>query len=348
MRPPTHSVGLRGLATSSAFWGIVALSALLLFNLFFTDGFFHIEVRNGCLYGSLVDILDRAAPILLVSLGMTLVIATGGVDLSVGAVMAIAGTIAAALVGRPDYSPLTRLGLPPLLPVALGGVAMAALLSGALNGALVAWARIQPIVATLFLMVAGRGAAQLLAQGQVVAFQHPGLAYLGNGFLLGFPVSITIAFGAYALVGSLVRGTALGLFIEASGDNDKSAHRSGVPVAGVIFFAYVLSAVCSAGAGLLVVADIRAADANNAGLYAELDAILAVVIGGATLKGGRFNLRGTILGVLILQTLTTTILTRGVPVEYTLLVKSVVIIALCLARSPAFWSRISRISGGGP
>lgn len=338
----------RRLASSALFWAAMALSGILLFNFCFTDGFFRIEVRDGRLYGSLVDILDRAAPTMLVSLGMTLVIATGGVDLSVGAIMAISGTVAAALVARPDYSPLTKLGLPPTLAVAAGGAMLAAVLAGALNGALVAGARIQPIVATLFLMVAGRGVAQLLAQGQIVVFRHEGLAFLGNGSLLGLPVSVAIVAAACCVATALLRGTALGLFVEAVGDNETAARHAGVSIFGVVFFAYMLSGACSGLAGLLVAADIRAADANNAGMYAELDAILAVVVGGTALSGGRFRIGGTILGVLLLQTLTTTILTRGVPVEYTLVMKALVIVAVCLAQSSAFRRRIARLVGGKP
>jgi len=331
-------------ARSGVLWAAITLFGLLLFNAFFTEGFFRVEMRDGRLYGSLVDIFDRAAPIMLVSLGMTLVIATGGVDLSVGAVMAIAGTVAAALVARPEYSPLTKLGLPPTLAVAVGGAMLVAIAAGALNGVLVAGTRIQPIVATLFLMVAGRGVAQLLADGQIVTFRHEGLAFIGNESLLGLPISIFVVAAAYAVAAALLRGTALGLFVEAVGDNEKAAHRAGVSVGGVVFFVYMLSGACSGLAGLLVAADIRAADANNAGMYSELDAILAVVVGGTSLSGGRFHLGGTVLGVLLLQTLTTTILTRGVPVEYTLVVKAVVIVAVCLAQSSAFRGRVASLA----
>src|SRR5262245_23434484 len=157
------------LTSSRLTWPLLALVALLLFNLLWTPGFFHVELKEGQLYGSLIDVLNRAAPVLLLALGMTLVIATGGVDLSVGAVMAIAGSAAALLIR--DHGA----GLPLILAVALGAAALA----GAWNGLLVAACGVQPIVATLILMVAGRGVAQLLTGGQIITFHHAGFAFLG-------------------------------------------------------------------------------------------------------------------------------------------------------------------------
>lgn len=319
--------------TAKLIWPLAALLALLLFNLAWTPGFFSLEVKDGHLYGSLVDVANRATPVLLVSLGMTLVIATGGVDLSVGAVMAIAGSIAAMLLTRSEAS----------LAMVFGATLGLCTLAGAWNGLLVAVCRIQPIVATLILMVAGRGIAQLLTGGQIITVEQAGFSYLGNGYLLGLPLTVTIVAVTLAVTGALTRLTAMGWFIESVGDNETASRYAGLPVAAVKVLAYAFCGLCSGVAGLIVASDIKAADANNAGLYLELDAIFAVVIGGTLLTGGRFSLLGSVVGALIIQALTTTILTRGVPVEFTLVVKAIVVLLVCLLQSEALrrmlWQR---------
>jgi simple sugar transport system permease protein len=329
-------------------WPLAALGLLLLFNLVFTEGFFSFEVRDGRLYGSLVDILDRAAPLMLVSVAMTLVIATGGVDLSVGAVMAIAGAIAAGLVARPEYSVLSHLDIGQSFALALAIALLAAAAAGAGNGVLVAVCGVQPIVATLILMVAGRGIAQLLTSGQIITFSHPSFAYLGNGSFMGLPVTITIVAAMAALFAVLARGTAFGLFVESVGANPVASRHAGVPSGSIRIIAYALCGLMAGLAGVIAAADIRAADANNAGLYLELDAILAVVIGGTALTGGRFSLLGSIVGALLIQSLTTTILSRGVPVEYTLIVKAAVIVIVCLLQSPRARAAVARPFRQGP
>ena len=321
-------------------WPIIALALVLAYNLardlLFGGTFFHIDMRDGHFYGSLIDIVDRAAPLILVSLGMTLVIATAGVDLSVGAVMAIAGAIAAGLIARPEYSVLSAFDIGGSFALAMLIALIISAMMGAGNGLLVSACGVQPIVATLVLMVAGRGIAQLLTSGQIVTFRHAGFETLGNGFFLWLPVSISIAVVAIICVALLTRMTALGLFVEAVGGNPTAARHAGVRSGLIKVIAYTLCAALSGLAGLIVTADIQAADANNAGLYIELDAILAVVIGGTALTGGRFTLIGSVIGALLIQTVTTTILSRGVPVEYTLIVKAAVVIAVCLLQSERF------------
>ncbi len=326
-------------------WAFAALGLLLLFNGLFTEGFLRVEVRDGHLYGTLVDVLDRAAPLALVSLGMTLVVATGGVDLSVGAVMAIAGALAAGLVARPEYSVLGRIDTGGTLWALLAALLVAAA-AGAGNGLLVAAGGVQPIVATLVLMVAGRGIAQLLTAGQVVTFDNATFAALGSGHLAGLPAPVVVAAAAAAVVGLLARGTALGLFVEAAGSNPAAARCAGVPSGSVKVLAYALCGLLSGLAGLIAAADIRAADANNAGLYLELDAILAVVVGGTALTGGRFSLAGSLAGALLVQGLVTTILSRGVAVQHTLVVKAAAVIVVCLLQSPRFRAMVAGAARG--
>lgn len=313
-------------------WPALALLLLLAFNLVLSPEFFHIDIKEGHLYGSLIDVLNRAAPVLLASLGMTLVIATAGVDLSVGAVMAIAGSVAALLI--------TEAGAGVALVV--GATLGVCLLAGAWNGLLVSLFRVQPIVATLVLMVAGRGIAQLLTAGQIITFEHAAFSFIGGGHLFGLPFTVTIVVSMFALTALLVRLTALGLFIESVGNNETASRYAGVNVRLVKLMVYAFSGLCAGVAGVIVAADIKAADANNAGLYLELDAILATVIGGTALTGGRFSLLGTVLGALIIQALTTTILARGVPVEFTLVVKALVVLAVCLLQSEALRGMLLR------
>jgi simple sugar transport system permease protein len=313
-------------------WPLAALALVLLFNLFFTSGFFHLELKDGRLYGSLIDILNRGTPVALAALGMTLVIATGGVDLSVGAVMAITGSVAALLITKAGFA----------VPAVIAGALAAAILAGLWNGLLVGFFRVSPIVATLILMVSGRGVAQLLNGGQIITFENKSFEFISRGNFLGLPFPITLTLLALAVLSLLKHRTALGLFIEATGDNETAAGYSGINTRLVKMLVYGVCAFCAGIAGLIVATDIKAADANNAGLWLELDAILATVIGGTALQGGRFYLVGSLIGAVLIQTLTTTILTRGIPVEFTLIVKALVIVIVCLLQSEAFRKMIYR------
>lgn len=324
-------------------WPILVLALLLIFNFFFTPGFFHLTVRDGRVYGSLIDILRRGAPVMLLSLGMALVIATGGIDLSVGAVMAITGTIAAALIVRPDDSPLAFINVTHSLTLIILLSLAAAAIAGLWNGLLVALLDIQPIVATLILMVAGRGIARFPTSGQIVTFEHPGFEFLGTGGFLGLPFPVTIVVVVAILTGLLTRGTALGLFVESVGNNPKAARLAGVSSSRVKILVYVFCGFCAGVAGLISTADIKAADFNNLGLYLELDAILAVSLGGTSLSGGRFSIVGALIGAVLIQTLTTTILARGVPEPLTLVIKGMVVVLVCLLQSEKFRSRCKRL-----
>jgi galactofuranose transport system permease protein len=313
-------------------WPLVALGLALLFNAFMTPGFFSFTVRDGRLYGSLIDILNRAAPVMLLALGMTLVIATGGVDLSVGAVMAITGATAALLITKGNFGPV---------PVVLLSLA-AAVAAGLWNGMLVGVFQVPPIVATLILMVSGRGVAQLLTDGQIITFENKAFEFIGRGAVAGLPFTITLLLIVWAAFSFLKSKTALGLFVECTGDNETASRYAGVNTRLVKLAVYAACGLCAGIAGLIVTTDIKAADANNAGLWLELDAILATVIGGTALTGGRFFLAGSLIGAILIQTLTTTILTRGVAVELTLVVKAVVVILVCLLQSEKFRAMIFR------
>ncbi len=317
---------------------MILIGAILLLNLVLDPGFFHITFRDGRFYGSLIDILNRAAPVMLLSVGMTLVIATGGVDLSVGAIMAIAGSVAAGLMVRPKGFLLASLPVHTIPTIVLAAVAIAAL-CGLFNGLLIGYAKLQPIVATLILMVSGRGLAQLLTDGQIITFNDPAFAAIGTGASLTLPNPIWIALCVALVAGLLVRKTAFGLFTEAVGDNPRAADGVGIDSRSIKLAIYTISGVCAGIAGLIAAADIKAADANNAGAMLELDAILSVALGGTSMAGGRFSLAGSLLGAILMQAVTTTILTRGVPTEATLILKALLVVGVCLAQSPTWAKR---------
>ncbi len=327
-------------------WPLVGLGVILLFNLFFTPGFFRLEIKDGRLFGSLIDILNRGAPTMLLSIGMTLVFATGGIDLSVGSVMAISGALAAYII-RPGYvSGVLEYGeIQPLILI-IAAPLVASVLLGLWNGLLVAYTGIQPIIATLILMVAGRGIAQLITQGQILIFEHPPFQFIGSGFVLGLPFPIILVVVTFAVACLLTRKTALGMFIEAIGANPGASRLMGIREKHILLCLYMFCALCAGLAGLIACADIKGADANNAGLFLELDAIASVIIGG-TMWGGRFTLVGSVIGTLIIQSLTTTILTRGIAPEITLVFKAVVIIVVALIQSEGLRRLAAGRFGGG-
>jgi galactofuranose transport system permease protein len=328
---------IKKLTASPLLWPALALVALLTVNLVLTPSFLSIRIQDGHLFGSVIDILRNGAPTMLVALGMTLVIASRGIDLSVGAVVAVSGALACAHIAS-----ATDPADPGTVVTAMGIALGAAVGLGLWNGALVSIFGVQPIIATLVLMTAGRGIALLITDGQIVTVTSAPFKVLGAGYAFGLPVAILVSLSVFALVGLLTRRTALGMLLESVGINPEASRLAGVRHRSIVFAVYVFCALCAGVAGLMIASNISAADANNAGLWIEMDAILAVVIGGTSLLGGRFSLTGTILGALIIQTLTTTVYTAGITPETTLVFKALVVIAVCLLQAPKFRSALSR------
>lgn len=327
---------LERVKSSPVLWSLAALVVLLLANLVKTPSFFAIRLQDGHLYGSLVDILRNGAPTMLVAIGMTLVIATRGIDLSVGALAAIAGAVACThIVGAGDPTGATAAFVGMVLALVL------CLVLGLWNGFLVSVVGIQPIIATLVLMTAGRGIAMLITDGQIITVRNPTYRTVGSGYLL-FPVAILIAIAVFALVALITRRTALGMLIESVGINPEASRLAGVRSRTITMTVYVFAALCAGIAGLMIASNVSAADANNMGLWIELDAILAVVIGGTSLAGGRYSLTGTVIGALIIQTLTTTVYTMGIAPEITLVFKAIVVIVVCLLQAPKVRQAIAR------
>jgi len=331
------------LASKPLLWPVLALVALLVINVIATPSFLSIRMQDGHLYGNLIDILRNGAPVLLIALGMTLVIATRGIDLSVGAIAAIAGAVACVYIAGAQNEGAASTAIV-ACTMALG----VCILLGLWNGFLVSVLGIQPIIATLVLMTAGRGLAMLVTDGQITTVNNDVFASLGVGFVATLPVAILVALAMFAITALVTRRTALGMLIESVGINPEASRLAGVRARTIIWTVYVFSALCAGIAGLMIAGNTSAADANNAGLWIELDAILAVVIGGTSLAGGRFSLTGTLVGAMLIQTLATTIPNIGIPAQSNYLFKAVVVIVVCLVQSPKARATLRvRGTGGG-
>lgn len=349
--PPTPALSAPALAKSQGsilarhgkvIWPLLALVAILLFNFFFTPGFFEIRFREGHLEGNLVNVLKNGAPVMLLSLGMTMVIATAGIDLSVGSTMAIAGAIAGVLIARPEYAALSAINVNGNLFLIIVISLFLALLVGLFNGLMVSLVGLQPIVATLVMMIAGRGIAELITNGQRPTFDHAGFSAIGRGFFLTLPVPFLIALAMTGLTALLTRGTALGLFLESIGNNSTASYFAGVNEKVVKIVAYIWCALCAGIAGLIPTANLAYSDVNKLGLNMELDGILAAAIGGASLAGGRFSLAGSLLGALVIQLLTTTIDSRGISSDFSMVVKAAVVVLVCLLQSDRFRALVAK------
>ena len=336
---------MKRLAQHALFWPATTLVLLLAVSAVFNPSFLSIAWRDGHLYGNLVDILNRAAPLMVVSLGMTLVIAVRGLDISVGAVVAIAAAVAALMIGG-SFSASGNAASEHPLWVALGTALAVAAACGLWNGLLVVKAGMQPIVATLILMVAGRGIAQLLTGGQIITVYYPPFFTLGNGYWAGVPVALWIALALWGALHLALARTALGLFIRAIGGNPEAARVAGIRAASITLCVYTFCGLAAGVAGLIISSTVKSADANNSGQLLELDAILAVTLGGTALTGGRFTLAGTVIGALIIQTLTSMIYSLGVPPEVNLVVKAALVFAVMLLQSPDFRGLVMRVARG--
>ncbi|WP_088288344.1 ABC transporter permease [Kineosporia sp. A_224] len=322
------------------FWPVLSLLALVVLNAAVRPSFIRVAVRDGHLYGALVDILRQSAPLMMVALGMTLVIATRGIDLSVGAVMAVSGAVALTLIDRSaDPGDVGT-----VIVAIAAGVGIGVVL-GMWNGFLVTVLRVQPIVATLVLMLAGRGVALLVTGGFITTVVSPPLKFVASGYLLGLPFALFLSASAIAVVALVERRTALGLLTEAVGINPEASRLAGVRSRGIVFTAYVASGALAGLAGILYSSNIMAADANAAGEFIELYAILAVVLGRTSLLGGKFSIAGTVVGVLVIQTLQSTVLFLGVSSAQSPVFFAVVVAVVVLVQSPQLHSRVRRLSG---
>lgn len=290
---------------------VAVLLAMIVFNLIFTQHFLSLQTFN-------VN-LTQVVTIVIVGIGMTLVVATGGIDLSVGASMAIAGALAPMLFMNID-GPLGII-LAFTLPV------IAAAVCGVFNGFLVTRLNVQPIVATLVLFIAGRGIAQVVTDGSLQAFNNPAFQWIALGKVAGVPFQILLMLVLVALFTWIVRKTLFGKYLLVTGGNEDAAYLSGIPTARVKMIAYTVCAALAGLAGLISISVNSSSDANVVGLGVELDAIAAVAVGGTALTGGKAYITGTLIGALIIQLLRYTLLAHGIPDAAALVLKAAIIIA---------------------
>lgn len=331
------NIMLKNLTKKRLFWPIVALLTVLIVDSIFIDGFLTIELKNGNLYGRIIDILNRSSSLIIITIGMTLVIATGGIDISVGSVVAISGAITVQLLG----SGLTA--NTPFFICILIALAVSAIL-GCWNGFLVSKIGVQAVVATLILNVAGRGIAQLVTNGQIPTTQYKPFSYVA-GFLphLPIPFSIFIVGVVLTAVLLLVKKTPFGLFVESVGVNSEASRFAGLKAKKIVFITYAICGLCAGIAGIMISSMIKAADSNNAGLLIEMDAILAVAIGGNSMNGGKFSIAASCIGALIIQSLTTTLYAMGVSPQILPVVKAIVVVIICLFQSQATHKMILKL-----
>jgi ribose/xylose/arabinose/galactoside ABC-type transport system permease subunit len=317
-------------------WPLLALALIFAVDGIISPHFFAIRIVEGRLFGNLIDIVYRATPIAMIALGMAVVIGAKGIDLSVGAIIAIVGATLDWRIHAGDPHSVALL------------IALAAgLACGVWNGLLVAVLDIQPIIATLILMVSGRGIGlmiNLINGGSDPSFESPLLQGLSTGHLGLIPTRIVVGAGLWIALWALIRRTAFGLFLEAVGANPKAAALAGVEARAIKLAAYVVCGFMAAAAGVILTADTHTSDPVSIGLYSELDAILAVVIGGGSLNGGRIYLLGAVLGAVVIQALTTSILTSGLPPEYNLVVKAAVVLVVLLLQSGRVRAAAARLT----
>ncbi len=311
VREPFTLSRLRGYGQTYGTLG--ALILLIIFNIFITPHFLSVETLTNNLY--------QVAVIVILAMGMTLVIATGGIDLSVGSVMSIAGSVAALIfVGR-----IFSLTGPISYGVAILAALLIAALCGLFNGILVTVFRIQPIVATLILYIAGRGIAEVLVNG-VVDFSNPTFRFIGGGSILGIPFQVVVMGLIVIFFIWLVRSTIFGRQVVATGGNEPAARLAGIPVARVKLAVYIILGFLAGLAGVFYISNNSSADPGGIGLGMELNAIAAVAVGGSSLLGGQANIIGTFIGAVFIQLLTSTLTANNVSADISRVVEALLII----------------------
>jgi len=336
---------------SRLFFPLVCLALVLLLNVVVTVAstgspgpFFSIGLANGALSGPLITILNRSSELVILAIGMMIVVSCSrGVDISVGAVMALSSAGCVWLLGfgtlpQNDYH--VKYYVVPYLVGLLFAVVIGAL-CGAWNGFLVSKLKIQPMVATLILYTGGRGIAKVVADGQINKVDVPNFKWMGNFIqdssgnnIIPIPTPIIIAAIMVILTVVVLRFTALGMNIQSVGINDRASRIVGLKATRIILLAFVFCGVCAAIAGMIATSRIGGIDTQNNGKMLEMDAILAVALGGNSLAGGKFSLSGTVIGAVTIQALTTVLYSINVSADQLPMYKAIVVIIIVVLQSP--------------
>lgn len=327
---PTFAARLTTILRKPLFWGLVAIALLLLINVLKDPTYLSVRVNptTGNLAGNLLDILRAASPILMLAIGMSLVIATGGIDLSVGSVMAVSGAVSMQYLKNVDEPKSVAAALLAIgMSIAVGAAV------GMISGLLVAYVGLQPFITTLVMMLAGRGLAKVITSGQNTSSTNEYFRWIANGYVFGFPVVFLIAVALAVIVIIVVRRSALGMMIVSIGINPKASRMAGIKPAGLLITVYAVSAMLASLAGIFSVSSVMTVDVSQTGYQMELDAILAVVVGGGSLAGGKLSMGGAAVGALLIATLDKTVVFLGVPSSATPAFKAVVILVLFLLQA---------------
>jgi simple sugar transport system permease protein len=331
---------LKKITSYRLFLPILCLILVLFINVIKTPTFFDVSIKNGVLYGYIIDVINRASELVILAVGMTLVVASsGGTDISVGAVMSVSGAICCFILAAGQQT--TDIYQNPYIIGVLVALAVS-IICGCFNGFLVAKMKIQPMVATLILFTAGRGIAQLITKGQITYIRVENYKLLG-GNIPGIPLPTTVFVAIFVVIITyiILKKTALGLYIQSVGINSKASRLVGLKATMIIFLTYAFCGLCAGIAGLMSSSRIYSADANNIGLNMELDAILAVALGGNSLGGGKFSILGSVIGAYTIQALTTTLYAMSVSADQLPVYKAIVVVIIVSLQSPEF-NKITR------
>ena len=340
---------LKKLTKQQLFLPIFCMLLVLCVNIFYdvSQGrdfydFFKIYIQNDMLNGRIINILNRGSEVAILAIGMTLVVsASAGTDISVGSVMALSAGVCCTLLAGAAAPQATELAVPLIVGV-LTALVMGCI-CGAFNGALVAYLNIQPMVATLILWTAARAIGLLVCNNLIVYVRNDAFAVFG-GYIGPVPTPIIIAAICIAAVTIVLKKSAMGMYIQSVGINRRASRIAGLNSQKIIFLCYVLCGLCAGIAGLVASSRITSADTNNIGLNYELDAILAVALGGNSLAGGRFNLAGSIIGAYTIQAITTTMYNLGVSSAVNPVFKAVIVIIIVAVQAPPVKAYFKKMS----
>ena len=304
--------------------------------------FFSISIKNGVLYGRLIDILNRGSEIAILAIGMTLVVsASAGTDISVGSVMSLSASFCCMLLAGYGVSSTNDLAVPLIVGV-LAGVLLACV-CGAFNGFMVSYLNVQPMVATLILFSAARAVGLLCCNNLIVYVRNDSFKFFG-GYAGLLPTPIIIAAICILIVSIVLKKTSLGLQVQSVGINKDASRIAGINSKRIIFACYVICGLMAGIAGIVASSRISSADSNNIGLNYELDAILAVALGGNSLGGGKFSLAGSIIGAFTIQAITTTLYALGVSSDVAPVYKAIIVIVIVALQATPLKDYIKRQS----
>lgn len=341
-----HEPLLKRVVRSQIFIPVVALALLVIFNLIMDPSFFSITLKQNndgdpVLSGNLITILNNASELVILAIGMTLVTAaSGGQDISVGATIAVAGSVMLRLLCGTDARADT---METSLILAFVVGCLASMLCGAFNGTLVAYFKIQPMVATLIMYTAGRSIAAWVNGNKLPVLNDPTFAVFG-GFIPGIPIPtpVFIAIACMIIIALVLKFTTLRLYTQSVGINSYSSRLNGLNPAFVKFLTYVILGLC-VGVAALIKVSRSAINYSTIAKDIEMDAILAVALGGNALSGGKFSMTGSIIGAYVIQFLTTTLFNFKVPSDALPAYKAVVVIILVVISAPVFRDKVSKM-----